>query len=47
MSSTPIYDELAATYLADFIPWPAGPVEPAEQPSPPTTPSPPRSQPKV
>ena len=34
MSSTPIYDELAATYLADLIPAPgepAGPEQPGEQ----------------
>ncbi|XVS66868.1 hypothetical protein ACQPYE_12640 [Actinosynnema sp. CA-299493] len=34
MSSTPIYDELAATYLADLIPAPgepAGPGQPGEQ----------------
>ena len=31
MSSTPIYDELAATYLADLIPAPGEPVGP-EQP---------------
>jgi hypothetical protein len=41
VSSTPIYDELAATYLADLIPAPApaepgGPGQPAEQPPAPT-----------
>lgn len=28
MSSTPIYDELAATYLADLLPEPARPAAP-------------------
>ncbi|MFD0206624.1 MULTISPECIES: hypothetical protein [Saccharothrix] len=49
MSSTPIYDELAATYLADLIPEPAGsdgPAEPAERPAPPAAPSAPRPQPQ-
>ncbi|ROP36725.1 hypothetical protein [Saccharothrix texasensis] len=30
MSSTPIYDELAATYLADLIPAPGEPTGPGE-----------------
>lgn len=37
VSSTPIYDELAATYLADLIPAPGdagGPDQPGEQASP-------------
>ncbi|MCE6999143.1 hypothetical protein LZG04_30705 [Saccharothrix sp. S26] len=45
MSSTPIYDELAATYLADFLPDPARPAppdEPGEHASPPAAQSPPR-----
>ncbi|WP_157620044.1 hypothetical protein [Saccharothrix sp. NRRL B-16348] len=52
MSSTPIYDELAATYLADLIPAPgdAGPDQPGEQASPaaPSTDRPPaHTRPKV
>ncbi|WP_158843606.1 hypothetical protein [Saccharothrix deserti] len=47
MSSTPIYDELAATYLADLTPEvrePAGPEQPGQHALPPTTQTPPRSQ---
>ncbi|MFJ6672828.1 hypothetical protein ACIQMJ_17095 [Actinosynnema sp. NPDC091369] len=45
MSSTPIYDELAATYLADLLPEPARPAAPDEPggraaPPPGTTPGP-------
>ncbi|MEV1120663.1 hypothetical protein AB0I91_36915 [Actinosynnema sp. NPDC049800] len=54
MSSTPIYDELAATYLADLIPTPGEPVEPeppggqAPAPATGTTDRPqPRPRPKV
>ncbi|MFE2757392.1 hypothetical protein ACFXGA_35880 [Actinosynnema sp. NPDC059335] len=51
MSSTPIYDELAATYLADLIPDPGDPAEPdhpVADGTPTTTPSPPpRGRPEV
>ena len=43
MSSTPIYDELAATYLADLLPPPARPAAPdgpVEQTPPPAAQSP-------
>ncbi|NUT49594.1 MAG: hypothetical protein HOV94_20140 [Saccharothrix sp.] len=42
MSSTPIYDELAATYLADLIPPPGDPGEPGrtDEPDPPGEPTP-------
>ncbi|WP_179118563.1 hypothetical protein [Saccharothrix sp. ALI-22-I] len=49
MSSTPIYDELAATYLADLTPEnrePAGSDQPTQPASPPTAPTPPRNQPR-
>jgi hypothetical protein len=40
VSSTPIYDELAATYLADLLPEPARPAapdRPGEHAAPPAT----------
>ena len=49
MSSTPIYDELAATYLADLIPAPgepAGPEQPDGQAPAPTAGAPDRPQPR-
>jgi hypothetical protein len=57
VSSTPIYDELAATYLAGLTPDPREPAEPvqaantAPQPPPPAdrtkTPTEPRKRPKA
>jgi hypothetical protein len=57
VSSTPIYDELAATYLADLTPDPREPAEPvqagktAPQSPPPAdrtkTPTEPRKRPKA